>query len=59
LLARRTSKPRRRANGGREAEPEAPVIEEDPDAPGPQDPVPPVPVADDPVVTDEPIPVEA
>ncbi|MEQ9077512.1 MAG: hypothetical protein RLP09_26860 [Sandaracinaceae bacterium] len=47
------------ANGGREEEPEAPVIEEDPDAPSPEDPVPPVPVADDPVVTDEPMPVEA
>ena len=41
------------ANGGRETEPEAPVIEEDPDAPSPDDPVPPVPVVDGPV------PVEA
>ena len=41
------------ANGGRETEHEAPVIEEDPDAPSPDDPVPPVPVVDGPV------PVEA
>lgn len=37
------------ANGGREDAPEEPVIEDDPDAPSPEDPVPPIPVVDEPV----------
>ena len=45
-------------NGGRDEEPEAPAVEDDPDAPSPEDPVPPVPVVDEPIVEDpaEPTP---